>query len=131
MALDFHPDAPQRPELTVAAGEQVADLVRYLNHATRPGAGGLEYPADAYALLGSLSAAIGGLPQLLGQLSRFLTRLHADRLRDDHGGNTDELVWMAHVQFGDANEHALRLMIALHAAQGAIAGLGVKGGGDA
>jgi len=51
---------------------QAAEAVRALNHATLPGAGGLEYPADAYEVTGQLSLLAARLPQALAQLLAFL-----------------------------------------------------------
>ncbi|HUZ35997.1 MAG TPA: hypothetical protein VMV17_06690 [Streptosporangiaceae bacterium] len=51
---------------------QAAEAVRALNHATLPGAGGLEYPADAYEVTGQLSVLAARLPQALAQLLAFL-----------------------------------------------------------
>jgi hypothetical protein len=64
------PAGPSAVELA----RQVAEAVRGLNHATHPADRfpGLEYPADAYEVLGALSTAAGGLGQTIGQLARFL-----------------------------------------------------------
>lgn len=51
---------------------QAAEAVRALNHATLPGTGGLEYPADAYEVTGQLSILAARLPQALAQLLAFL-----------------------------------------------------------
>jgi hypothetical protein len=53
------------------AGE-AAESVRGVNHATRPGAGGLAFPADAYDVTGALSLLASRLPQALAQLHAFL-----------------------------------------------------------
>ena len=44
---------PARP------ADDAAVAIRALNHATMPGGGGLEFPADAYDITGSLSFLIG------------------------------------------------------------------------
>jgi hypothetical protein len=51
---------------------QAAEAVRALNHATLPGTGGLEYPADAYEITGQLAVLAARLPQALAQLLAFL-----------------------------------------------------------
>jgi hypothetical protein len=56
---------------TTAAGAALADLVRYLAHATRH-AEALPEPQDAARLLGDLSTALAGLPQVLDQVARRL-----------------------------------------------------------
>lgn len=52
------------------AGE-AAEAIRQLNHATRPAAGGLACPADAYDVAGELSALSARLIQALAQLAGF------------------------------------------------------------
>jgi len=59
------------PQETVALARTAAGAVRSLNHATL-GWGGLAQPADAYELIGELSLAASGLPQLLAQVGRWL-----------------------------------------------------------
>ena len=73
------------PQETLALARTAAGAVRSLNHATLGGAG-LEQPADAYGLLGELSLAAAGLPQLLAQVGRWLaSALAAGRLGCDDG----------------------------------------------
>ena len=73
------------PQETLALARNAAGAVRSLNHATLGGAG-LEQPADAYGLLGELSLAAAGLPQLLAQVGRWLaSALAAGRLGCDDG----------------------------------------------
>jgi hypothetical protein len=73
------------PQETLALARTAAAAVRSLNHATLGGAG-LEQPADAYGLLGELSPAAAGLPQLLAQAGRWLAAaLAAGRLGCDDG----------------------------------------------
>ena len=59
------------PQETLALARTAAGAVRSLNHATL-GGDGLAQPADAYELIGELSLAAAGLPQLLGQVGRWL-----------------------------------------------------------
>ena len=73
------------PEQTLALARTAAGAVRSLNHATLGGAG-LAQPADVYSLLGELSFAAAGLPQLLAQAGRWLAAaLAAGRLGCDDG----------------------------------------------
>jgi hypothetical protein len=51
---------------------QAAEAVRALNHATIPGAGGLDYPAGAYEVTGQLAVLAARLPQALAQILAFL-----------------------------------------------------------
>src|SRR5262249_31528373 len=68
---------PYSAEHTVTAAWAAAELVRYLNYATRAAAG-LPYPAAVYDLLGGLGAVVGGLPQTLRQTAQRLTDLGND-----------------------------------------------------
>lgn len=52
--------------------EDAAEALRALNHATRPAAGGLAYPADAYDVTGHLAVLAARLPQALAQILAFL-----------------------------------------------------------
>jgi len=61
-------DGPHQPDQVVTAARLVAELVRRLNRATRPGHA-LPSPGDLYGLLGGLTEAVAGLDQLLGQLA--------------------------------------------------------------
>ena len=73
------------PDGTLALARTAAEVIRSLNHATL-GGDGLEQPADAYAVLGELSLAASRLPQLLGQVGRWLAgALAAGRLGCDDG----------------------------------------------
>jgi len=71
----------------VALGRAAAGAVRSLNHATLGGEG-LDWPADAYELIGELALAAAGLPQLLAQVGRWLAAaLAAGRLGCDDGSD--------------------------------------------
>jgi len=76
-------DSPQPSPAALA--RTAAEAVRSLNHATL-GGDGLEQPADAYAVLGELSLTASRIPQLLGQVGRWLAvALAAGRLGCDDG----------------------------------------------
>ena len=79
----FPPDGPHTPDTVRAATRAVAELVRYLNHATRTSQGFGE-PSDLGHVLGDLEAAIERLPQLVRQLATV-----ADRLADTPGIGSD------------------------------------------
>lgn len=73
------------PDQALALAAAVAGAVRSLNHTTL-GGGGLAQPADVYGLLGELSLAAAGLPQLLAQAGCWLaSALAAGRLGCDDG----------------------------------------------
>jgi hypothetical protein len=56
-------------DLVVAAGRTLAEVVRYLNHATASGEVGLSSTDGLYQLVGALDVTMRRLPQLLEQLS--------------------------------------------------------------
>jgi hypothetical protein len=113
-------------EQTLALARTAAEAVRGLNHATLDGAG-LTQPADAYGVLGELSLAVAGLPQLLGQVGRWLTTaLGAGRLGCDDGTDPAAAVSGAWLFISDARAGATALARALEHAQQQIAA--VNGG---
>lgn len=119
-------DGPHTPETVRKAAEMIADCVRYLNYAARPGAGGLESPQDVYDLLGALSTAAGRLPQLLGQLSAWLqNESAAGRLRVDQGSSIEAVAetgsWLMR-----ANDAAAALGYALDQAHQITATMSAK-----
>jgi hypothetical protein len=114
------------PEQTLALARSAAEAVRSLNHATLGGSG-LAQPADAYALLGELSLAAAGLPQLLAQVGRWLTTaLGAGRLGCDDGTDPAAAVSGAWLFIADARAGAAALARSLEHAQQQIAA--VNGG---
>jgi hypothetical protein len=116
-------------EQTLALARSAAGAVRGLNHATLGGQG-LDQPADAYALLGELSLAAAGLPQLLAQVGRWLTTALGDgRLGCDDGTEPAAAVSSAWLFIADARASAAALARALEHAQQQIAA--VNGGSRA
>jgi hypothetical protein len=108
-------------EQTLALARSAAEAVRSLNHATLSG-NGLAQPADAYALLGELALAAGGLPQLLAQVGRWLTTaLGAGRLGCDDGTDPAAAVSGAWLFISDARGGAAALARALEHAQQQVA----------
>ena len=62
---------------------RAAEAIRELNHRTR-GPGAFTGPAELYRLVAELVVLAGGMPQLLGQLDRWLRVEHdAGRVRSD------------------------------------------------
>jgi hypothetical protein len=114
------------PEQALALARSAAEAVRSLNHATLGGSG-LAQPADAYALLGELSLAAAGLPQLLAQVGRWLTAAPgAGRLGCDDGSDPAAAVSGAWLFISDARAGAAALARDLEHAQQQIAA--VNGG---
>jgi hypothetical protein len=94
------------PEETLALARTAAAAVRSLNHATLGGEG-MEQPADAYGLLGELSLAAAGLPQLLAQAGRWLaSALAAGRLGCDDGTEPAAAISGAWLFISDARASA-------------------------
>jgi hypothetical protein len=109
------------PEETLALARAAAAAVRSLNHATLGGQG-LEQPADAYQLLGELSLAAAGLPQLLAQVGRWLAAaLAAGQLGCDDGAGPVAAVSGAWMFICDARASAAALARDLGQAQQQLA----------
>ena len=117
------------PEETLALARTAAGAVRSLNHATL-GGDGLGQPADAYELIGELSLAAAGLPQLLAQAGRWLaSALESGRLGCDDGADPVAAVGGARLSLSGARAAAAALAAALGQAQQQIAA--VHGGPSA
>lgn len=72
-------------EQTRELAEQAAEAIRSLNHLTMPGRD-LQYPADVYKIVGSLRTMAQHLPQLFGELAKFLiAEANAGRIGHDSG----------------------------------------------
>ena len=72
--------------------ERAAEAIRGLNHRTR-GPDALAGPAELYRLVAELVVLAGGLPQLLGQLDRWLHVGHeAGRFRSDDRADPGPMV---------------------------------------
>jgi hypothetical protein len=109
------------PDQTLALARSAAQAVRALNHATLGGEG-LVQPADAYEILGELSLAASGLPQLLGQVGRWLAAcLAAGRLGCDDGTDPAAAVSGAWLFLSDARASATALARDLGQAQQQLA----------
>jgi hypothetical protein len=114
------------PDGTLALARSAAEAVRGLCHATL-GNGGLAQPADAYELLGELSLTASRLPQLLGQVSRWLAGALAEgRLGCDDGTDPAHAVSGAWLFISDARGTAAALARDLEQARQQLAA--VNGG---
>jgi hypothetical protein len=88
-------DGPYDPERTVDAARTIAELVRYLNHATAPWKTGdcLQFPSHLGSVVANLRGALYGLEQLGGQLAHHARRFgERPGLYDDRGGDPAETV---------------------------------------
>jgi len=109
------------PGQALALARAAAEAVRGLNHATLGGQG-LSQPADAYEVLGELALAAAGLPQLLGQVGRWLAAaLAAGRLGCDDGGDPAGAVSGAWLFISGARASAAALARDLEHAQQQLA----------
>jgi hypothetical protein len=109
------------PQQTLALARTAASAVRSLNHATL-GGDGLAQPADAYQLIGELSLAAAGLPQLLAQVGRWLAAvLAAGRLGCDDGTEPAAAISGAWLFLSDARASAAALAHDLDQAQQQLA----------
>jgi hypothetical protein len=121
--------ADSSPQETLALARTAAAAVRSLNHATLGGAG-LAQPADAYELIGELSLAAAGLPQLLAQVGRWLAAaLASGKLGCDDGTDPVAAVSGAWMFMSDARSAATALARDLEQAQQQLAA--VNGGPSA
>jgi hypothetical protein len=104
--------------------DQAAELVRALNHATLPGAGGLSCPGDVYGVLIGLSVLAGRLPQALAQAETFLVaQLVAGRIvivDGAHTGDPEAAVAQAGECLHTARAAAHRLHVDLDRAAAAL-----------
>lgn len=90
--ISLRTDGPHSPDHTKEVADLLAECVRYLNHATRPGQDGMRYPADADRLLGAAGTAAGRLPQLFQQVASFLKEQAASGTLEDAQGRDPELL---------------------------------------
>jgi hypothetical protein len=113
-------DSPQAAG-PAALARAAAEVVRSLNHLTL-GGDGLGQPAGAYEVLGELSLAASRLPQLLGQVGRWLAAaLAAGRLGCDDGADPAGAVSGAWLFISDARGSAAALARDLSEAQQQLA----------
>ena len=98
-----------------------AEAIRGLNHATRDHAG-LDQPSAAYDVLGALSQAASGLPQLTAQITRYLDQaLAAGKLGHDRGEDPAMAVEGGAIFLDDARLSAAALAGDLNEAQQQLA----------
>ncbi len=101
----------------VQAAAAAAEAIRQLNHETLPGKNGLQYPADAYAVIGALALAAERLPQALSQVSGWLwSEDAAGRVGLDCPGSAMEQVTELRTELAEAQSLAGFLADALRRA---------------
>ena len=109
------------PQETPALARTAAGAVRSLNHATL-GGDGLGQPAEACEVLGELSLTASRIPQLLGQVGRWLAAaLASGRLGCDDGTDPVAAVRGAWMFMSDARSAAAALARDLGNAQQQLA----------
>ena len=118
MDITIDPAGPHSPEYTAALANAIADAVRTLNHATlnHPGEA-LAFPADADAVISALATAMQRVPQLLDQLSGWLTEEYrAGRMQityGPHAGDPGAATLEARIGLSEASAIAGQLHAAL------------------
>jgi hypothetical protein len=119
--------APAEHSSPAELGWQAAEAIRTLNHCTHPPTAA--DPAEVCQLLAALAAMAYRLPQLLGQLSRWLqTEQAADRLRaDTPAADPAEITATAAHELTHAGRTANRLGDALDSAHQHLAHLALAG----
>ena len=94
-------DGPHTAERIESAAVALSELVRYLNHATRPQVGALTEAPHGAGVLGSLATAAHREGQLYRQLASWARRVAADptvrhdRCRDDAERSHQMATWSA------------------------------------
>lgn len=120
-------DGPRDPQYVLEVAEAAPEAVRTLNHLTFAHSS-LQYPSEADRLLHYLSSAVGGYPQLLGQVMAWLeAEQQAGRVRVADGQFVDNpagAIDMVRAKLDAAREAAEALWSALHAARSVTNNLG-------
>jgi hypothetical protein len=125
----WHYDGPHNADTVTSAAQAVPLLVRYLNNATQPSKASLPYAVTAYRIISQIAAATDLLPQVLGQLARFLETQAVDpSLYDDRRDRPAfKTAIEAVIELQDAVNAARRLAKPLRAACEAAGHLGNEG----
>ena len=113
--LTIDPDAPADPVYVLELAEALAEIARVLNRLTLHHEA-LHYPSEADTLIQDVSATAGRLPQLLGQVSAWLSEEYAGGRIQMTGGEFPQAVlavMAAEARLGKAAEHAEALRQAL------------------
>jgi hypothetical protein len=128
-------DGPHDPDSTRAIAAGIDSAARLLNYATMSPAG-LRYPSDVYSVLGELAAAMGKLPQALGQMAQFISaEVYEGRAREnaaygDHGGDARAAHAALAAAVREASSTATALGRLLDRAQAAVRGLESTAAGE-
>lgn len=128
--MDLNIDGPHGSEYSRQVAQAASEAVRVLNHATFPDrAPGLEWPSDVYDVLGNLSSAAAGMPQLSRQLAAWVANeTAAGYVRENasygpHGGDAQTASRSLAGHLTEAAALAARLAEVLSAARRDTAGL--------
>ncbi len=122
---------PYDPESTVDAARTIAELVRYLNHATPPWktADCLQYPSHLGSVIANLRAALAGMEQLSRQLAKHAERFADDpALYDDGGHNPIDTVATVSIELDRVRALVAHTADALGRAHEAVDRLGIREG---
>ena len=131
MDIDLNPDGPHSREHTAELGSLFDQCSKAITYASMPEKHGLEYPADAYSLVGDLYSATGRLQQVCDQLDEFTREQAASgRLYEAQGRDIGVQRDKASIHLSQAGDAARALTVALRSVQADIAGLGVREDGS-
>lgn len=133
MNIDLSTDTAPSPERTLQLAEAFAEIPRTLNHLTRHHEA-LRYPVDADRLLRELATAAARLPQLLGQVSRWLQQeQEAGRIEVTDGqyaGLPARAVATAAIRLDEAEAYAQNLQVVLGMAAEITSTMAAREGGS-
>jgi hypothetical protein len=122
---------PHADNDTTGAAYLASEAARFLNYATAPASRGLTEPSTIYGVTACLAVTAERLPQLFGQLTRWMdAECAAGRLGADHGGPVAPLTGRARYRLDQAARHATALHQDLAAAQSALSTVHAKRTGD-
>ena len=121
--LERRLDGPHADEHTAATADLAAEAVRFLNYATGSHSpAGMEFPSTAYLITADLSIAAERMPQLFGQIGRWLAeQLAAGLLGADDDTPPADAVAAAHRHLADAAIRASMLAADLSRVQNDLA----------
>jgi hypothetical protein len=108
--IRLSPEGPHSDDDTKQVAEHLAECMRVLCYATRPGADGVTSPVTVYDVLGEMQTTAFRMDQLLRQLAQLLAAQQATGRLRDVGGY-------------DPGIAAAEATLALTTARGAAAGL--------
>ena len=134
IVITLNTDGPCDPGYVLEVAEGIAEGVKVLNHLTRDHAA-LEYPSEADRLIRELASAAARLPQLLGQVSAWLSaEQEAGRIivtYGDYAGQPARAVATAAIRLDEAEAYAGNLQVVLGMAASVTSTMAAREKGNA